>query len=362
MNKMEDYGLFEPKIHDFGDSYHMTDAERFGGASDAVKKLRRKYRHYSDYVMAFGIFMDYLKELVQKYGGKRQFLFNYKLGLVTEYIPPVPTFRETEENLLQKEAGYVVVKHGEPDYSLPEEDEERIRNASSDSGIGLMIEENERRYSPFGDVGRTFKTELMENDKILEELEILQRYSEDNQLYDPFDQSKGRRKGKKKKSKRNVAKEIKRRKKLLRKAAEGLSIKEAIKRWNRLEDGLITEEDDEENAYVIYKGMTIRKTEFEAIQLQEAFVESGFMPKGSMRGIKSKRLRRMIKKNSKSAKKKAKKNKKNYWEADEDGNVDMDAFLDDYNASGEFGMSFKAFEKEMCAFNRDSMKREMEDY
>lgn len=93
--------IYEPRIHDFGDSYHMPDVitdEETESLLYRVKKIKRKYTNWFDYTEACKLYDDYMTHLFDKYGGKDQFDLQCLLGRMNDYIPNYPELRKTRKN------------------------------------------------------------------------------------------------------------------------------------------------------------------------------------------------------------------------------------------------------------------------
>jgi len=92
--------LYEPKIHDFGDDYHLPDVDL--GDDDIpmtkVKKIRRKYQNWFDYLDAVNLYDEYVTNLKEKYGGEAKFKLAMLLGQVREYLPNYPKLRKSKRN------------------------------------------------------------------------------------------------------------------------------------------------------------------------------------------------------------------------------------------------------------------------
>ena len=343
----EDYGMFEPRINDFGDSYHLSDEEVYSDASQAVKNIRRKYRKYSDYVEAMLVIEEYLKELEEKYGGKKEFQLALQLQMVKEFIPPIPKYRKTDLNVLQCQAKCVVSDQDEEKMSFVFDDafEEEVENASQTSGDGFEMVQNPVGYFPF-DLKKTAAKEANDEQTIANELDLLQKYSESEE-YRAAQSGK-----KKKKSSRNLLKEAKRRKKILDKLNQPKTIGQIVDHYNDVCNGVVTE--DEEN-FTVYRGIIIPIDDFNTMKVTEEMRACGLMGRNSKVDIDSKELRKMIKSDAKAERRK-KKNKKKHEMSEED----MDEFLENYNESDDFGsnyQNFKAFEKEMLLFDKGAMMR-----
>lgn len=92
--------IYEPKIHDFGDDYHLPDVD-LGDESipmTKVKKIRRKYQNWFDYLDAVNLYDEYVTNLKEKYGGEAKFKLAMLLGQVREYLPNYPKLRKSKRN------------------------------------------------------------------------------------------------------------------------------------------------------------------------------------------------------------------------------------------------------------------------
>jgi len=344
---VDNYLQFEPRIQDFGDDYHRPDEEVFADVDNEVRNLRRKYRKYTDYVYAIRVIERYMAKLAEKYGGKKNLEEAIDLGTCREFIPPIPTFRHTKANIAQCENGMMVstIDESQQDYELDEETREAL-DAIGDRRFsrGMDIIESDLVYLPFA-IDKKTMVNMETTDEITRELETLQNYS--------TSMSTGK---KKKKSKHNILKEVKRRRKMLAKLNEPETVGDMIRDWNEsiYEEPYMMHEDD----LVTYRGVMIHKSELNDIKLKECLDKCGFTAKEDYSSIRNKNLRKMIKKNNKAEKKRKKKH--GFDVTDEE----MDEFIDAYNDSDEFGTdfgNFKAFEREMLAFDANSMRRAMED-
>lgn len=328
-----DYLQFEPKVHDFGDNYHKPDSELYTSMDEAVRTIRRKYRHYSDYVKAIRTIEDYLEKLVAKYGGPTNFKMAMQMKNVKEFIPPIPRFRSTEENLLYSKYGIVMSEQVfDVDYDLSEDHVQAVENESRFSGNGFGIVVDKYGYSP---VKIKSTSEIFdEGDKYAQELDMLTEFANNPQY------ASGKKK-KRKKSSHNLLKEAKRRKKMMEKINKPKTVGDLIDDYNR--DVLGLGPDDDELNYVIYRGVAIPTDEMDNINVTKAMQQSGLIGGNELSSINSKKIRKMLKKENRTKKKKK-------------HDVDMDDFLEDYNSSDKFGMAFGAFQKEMAQFTSDQME------
>ena len=340
----QDYGRFEPKINDFDDDYHKPDDILYGSANEAIRKIRRKYRHYNDYLDAVGVITEYLEGLVEKYG-RENFLWLYDMGEIQEFIPPMPKYRKTEQNLLQARYGCYLSKCDEnnQDYELSDEFMQRVSEASVDSGEGMEVRKGHLVYLPIS-VNEEEMTKAMDDaDTIAKELEILQAYSE-QQARDYEAQGKG----KKKKSSRSLAKETKRRKKALEKARRPLSFGKIVQQYEDECNGLVQ---DEPEGMRFYKGILIPHDDFNSIEVMKSFEAAGFDTGVVTQTFDSKKLRKMVRADKKPKKKDKKKQKE---QDDFDSFLDEQAAMSGYGESSDFGTSFGAWQREMQTFTAAS--------
>lgn len=338
---MSNYYQFEPQVNDFGDNYHKSDEEIYAGLETEIRSLKRKYRKYSEYVTAIRIIERYMAQLIIKYGGEQNLKDAIELGTCQEYIPHIPRYRKTAENELCAKFGIILSEQeDEMDFSFDDdgETEAAIENASSECGNGMDLVRSHCVYLPF-ELSKETNKVLSDQDEILKELETIHNYS-------LLNQSRASSKKKKKKSKHNIDKEIKRRKKDLKRAMRERTAGELVQDWNM---AVVTEKmypmDDQ---FCVYKGITITQSDYNDAKFAEALVALGIADDTDSSLYSSKKLRKMVKA--------TKKKKKKVKEA-----VDMDEFMDAYNGSDEFGANFAAFEREMLAFDQTTMRRAMED-
>lgn len=345
---MDELKEFAPRLNDFGDDYHKSDEELRVGDDELtqqVKSVRRKYRTYREYVAACDLINEYMERLVDKYGGERNFRLYYENGRVCEYIPFMPKFRNTESNRWQDEHHIILdTQIVEPqNFSIDEETDKAIELASEIGGNGCDVEVLSTEDVPSIMKDKKIRDKFLSNsDHIVEELDMLRQIT--------VASNSGKKK--KKKSSRNLLKEAKRRKKLLSKVGigGGRKVKDLLKEYAARVDG--TFEEDEGDATVMYRGVTIRKSELDDIELMDIMKKAGFTRRSDNSMVHSKKMRKMIRNRTKEAKKRNK--KKHSGEVDEE-------FLDEYIDSDQFGTNFKAFEKDMLAFTGDTVRRGAKD-
>ena len=89
---------YEPRLNLFNDDYHLPDDDYFDSDyMSRVKKIRRRYRNYFDYLDAVQLYDEYMESLAEKYGGKRNFKLQLLLHRVPEYIPNFPELRKIKK-------------------------------------------------------------------------------------------------------------------------------------------------------------------------------------------------------------------------------------------------------------------------
>lgn len=92
--------LYIPKVHDFGDDYHLPDIDEDIDQlpMTQVKKIRRRYQNWFSFIDACTLYDNYMTGLKEKYGGDTQFRLALLMGKVREYIPNYPVLRKTKKN------------------------------------------------------------------------------------------------------------------------------------------------------------------------------------------------------------------------------------------------------------------------
>lgn len=79
-------------VRDFDDEYH-EDIEVDNGIVQQARNIRRRYQNPSEYAYANIALNEYLDLLSEKYGGPAKFKLALDLGIVTEYLPPIPKMK-----------------------------------------------------------------------------------------------------------------------------------------------------------------------------------------------------------------------------------------------------------------------------
>ena len=98
--------LFNPVFNDFEDNYYSKSM-----ANDElitmVKKLRRRYSNFFDWVDAMEIYYEYMDMLADKYGGKRVVKNAVKVDALPEPYPSKPKLKNTRKNKQYMRSGVV---------------------------------------------------------------------------------------------------------------------------------------------------------------------------------------------------------------------------------------------------------------
>lgn len=92
--------LYIPRVHDFGDDYHLPDVDEDINQlpMTKVKKIRRRYQNWFDYLEACNLYDNYVSGLKEKYGGDSNFKIALLLGQVREYLPNYPELKKNKRN------------------------------------------------------------------------------------------------------------------------------------------------------------------------------------------------------------------------------------------------------------------------
>ena len=98
--------LFNPLFNDFEDNYYSRSF-----ASDEltsmVKKLRRRYSNFFDWVDAMEIYNEYMDKLIEKYGSMRVIKNSMKADLMEDAVPARPRLKNTKRNRQFSKTGII---------------------------------------------------------------------------------------------------------------------------------------------------------------------------------------------------------------------------------------------------------------
>lgn len=101
--------LYNPLFNDFGDNYYQNSF-----ANDElitkVKKLRRRYSDYFDWLEAMDTYNEYMDILIDKYGSERTIKNAAKADLLMDPYPAKPKLKNTRKNRQFQRAGSVPSK------------------------------------------------------------------------------------------------------------------------------------------------------------------------------------------------------------------------------------------------------------
>lgn len=122
----------QPRM-DFYDDYYHDDPDSYESLLSEVKKIRRIYVNYQDFLNALDLRDQYLNSLVDKYGGEGLFEVYYKSGLVTDWIPPEPQLSKRSRDYDRYMNGDLWLVDGEYNYDqIRDMLEEQIKDLGID--------------------------------------------------------------------------------------------------------------------------------------------------------------------------------------------------------------------------------------
>lgn len=101
---------YEPQIEDYGDNYHIpieVEEKELSSSTllSKVKKLKRRYRNYYEYLKAMRVYEEYYMFLIDKYGSLEEIEKAYLFGTMDDFIPYLPELRMTKRNKMLKATG-----------------------------------------------------------------------------------------------------------------------------------------------------------------------------------------------------------------------------------------------------------------
>lgn len=101
--------LFNPVFNDFGDNYYqksfVTDE-----MTAIVKKLRRRYNDYFDWLEAMDMYHEYMEMLVDKYGSMSIIKNALKADILDETVPAKPRLKNNKKNRQFMRSGIIPTK------------------------------------------------------------------------------------------------------------------------------------------------------------------------------------------------------------------------------------------------------------
>ena len=107
INRHDSSTVYMQSDIDFYDEYYHEDDSIEGDLLKEAKKIRRLYKSYPKYLYAVYIRNLYLDFLVDKYGGYETFERYFSMGLVNEWIPPLPVFSKSSPDYEQYKSGVI---------------------------------------------------------------------------------------------------------------------------------------------------------------------------------------------------------------------------------------------------------------
>lgn len=96
--------LFSYLQNDFDDNYYQRGLADTQLLKD-VKKIRRKYNDFFDYVDAMEIYKEYMEFLADKYGSVKAVKHGAREGIIEDYVPPKPRLKNSKRNRLLVSSG-----------------------------------------------------------------------------------------------------------------------------------------------------------------------------------------------------------------------------------------------------------------
>ena len=279
------------KVNDFGDDYHKPESEYDACDKEVLRKLRsmkRTYRDPNEFCEIKTLYIQYTKDLIAKYGGKKRFKKLYALGFIKDYIPFCPVLRRIKKNKYFYKDGEYADEKLYYDYHLPSFSEIKVEVNNIDivfKSKGILIK---------GDVSKSYSTRV---DSVNNDLDIISQFYQRHQKREPSNLSK-------KEYKREALRE-----KYIVDPYENMSMTDRYKSY--LERKASYRYDDEEpnpdDTYIYYKDSMLSKSEVESIEIYEAFKHIGF---GNNINMLSKKSRKVVKNNKRRVKFGKKKKKK----------------------------------------------------
>lgn len=89
--------LFSPIFNDFDDDYYKKSMAK-DDLTTMVKKLRRRYSDFFDYIEALDIYNEYMDGLIEKYGGMKVIKNALKVDAMPDPVPAKPKLKNTRKN------------------------------------------------------------------------------------------------------------------------------------------------------------------------------------------------------------------------------------------------------------------------
>lgn len=285
---------FEPKIQDFGDDYHQPiefeerlrkDRSLLG----RVKKLKRRYRNYFEYLNAMEVYSEYVDFLIDKYGGVKEFERSYLLGDMEDYLPYKPELRMTRVN---KQLIKLGVRNDNKIWTEPEPvDIGEYVDVDNNTNILIDFKTMKEKTANLLDVNQ-----IPSSQDILAELSMFDSYHRATHI-----KKKDIRKFKKERLKMKYAKMN----------IEDESVSSKMDEYEEMKERIEFGEDpvaENDNLIIQHKGLSLRADSVDEIIVYESLKDIGLEVKAE--NILSKRAFKVVRRNSRRDKKKNKVKKK----------------------------------------------------
>lgn len=98
--------LFNSTYNDFEDNYYDQSFAESELVSE-IKKMRRRYNDFFDYMDAIDIYNEYMEAMVNKYGSMRTIKNALEVNLIEDPIPAKPKLKATKKNKLFLQSGVI---------------------------------------------------------------------------------------------------------------------------------------------------------------------------------------------------------------------------------------------------------------
>ena len=89
--------LFKPIHNDFGTNYY-TQSFAEDELTTTVKRLKRRYNNFFEYVDAMDVYNEYMDRMVEKYGSMRTIQNNIEADVMDDPIPSKPKLKNNRKN------------------------------------------------------------------------------------------------------------------------------------------------------------------------------------------------------------------------------------------------------------------------
>ena len=89
--------LFKPVYNDFGNNYY-TQSFAEDDLTTSMKRLKRRYNNFFEYVDAMEIYNEYMDKMIEKYGSLRTIKNNIEADVMDDPIPSKPKLKNNRRN------------------------------------------------------------------------------------------------------------------------------------------------------------------------------------------------------------------------------------------------------------------------